>query len=68
MTRITIAASPVAVAFVLVDVPRGFRPPDPLERALERFEIDEGRFAAQVLVNSSRRYWPGEFQRRVGLH
>jgi hypothetical protein len=38
-----------AVAYVLVDVPRGFRPPDPLERALERFEISQGRFAAQVL-------------------
>ena len=39
----------IAAAFVVVDVPRGFRPPDPRARSLPDFDTIGGRFAAQVL-------------------
>ena len=39
----------VAVAFAVVDVPKGFRPPDPQERPLGDFDIQGGRYSNQVL-------------------
>jgi len=39
----------IAVAFTRVEVPRGFRPPDPEVRPLPDFDIRGGRFVEQVL-------------------
>ena len=39
----------VAAAFVPVQVPRGFRPPDPRQRPLEEFSVLGGRYNEQAL-------------------
>ena len=39
----------MAVAFTRVEVPRGFRPPDPRVRPLEEFDVQGDRFGDQVL-------------------
>ena len=39
----------LATAFAVVDVPRGFRPPNPQVRAMEDFDVRGERFGEQVL-------------------